>query len=79
MVILENGDGSYGAHVPDLPGCAAVAETETEALQLIKEAIELHLEGMRAEAYPFPSLCRPASTSRCVQHSGGAPIRRGFS
>ena len=30
-VVIERGPKSYGAHVPDLPGCVAIAETKTEA------------------------------------------------
>jgi predicted RNase H-like HicB family nuclease len=44
MVIIERGETSWGAYVPDLPGCVAVAETRDEALRLIREAIELYIE-----------------------------------
>ena len=46
-VIVESGETSFGAYVPDLPGCAAVAETEDEVLELIHEAIEFHIESSR--------------------------------
>ena len=46
VVIVEKGETSYGAYVPDLPGCVAVGETREEAMQLIREAIEFHLEGL---------------------------------
>jgi predicted RNase H-like HicB family nuclease len=58
-VIIEKGEGSFGAHVPDLPGCVAVAETKNEVLELIQEAIELHLESLREDGQPIP----PASSS----------------
>jgi predicted RNase H-like HicB family nuclease len=45
-VIIEKGAASFGAHVPDLPGCIAVGETREEALRLIQEAIELHLQSL---------------------------------
>jgi len=48
MVIIEQGPKgptSFGAYVPDLPGCIAAAETKQEVLKLIQEAIEFHLEG----------------------------------
>ena len=54
LVIVEKGETSYGAYVPDLPGCAAVAETEKEVLELIHEAIEFHIEGLREENQPIP-------------------------
>ena len=43
-VVIERGPTSYGAHVPDLPGCVAAAETKAEVCALIREAIELYLE-----------------------------------
>ena len=54
LVILEQGDTSYGAYVPDLPGCVAVGETREEAMQLIREAIELHLESLREHGETVP-------------------------
>lgn len=57
-VIIEKGTSSVGAHVPDLPGCVAVGKTVEEAVQLITEAVHLHLEQMRThgEAIPAPSI-----------------------
>ena len=45
-VIIEKGPTSYGAQVPDLPGCVAVAETRNEVCKLIQEAIELYVEAL---------------------------------
>ena len=53
-VIVEEGESSFGAHVPDLPGCVAVADTREEVLKLIQEAIEFHLEGMREDGVSIP-------------------------
>jgi predicted RNase H-like HicB family nuclease len=53
-VIIEKGPSNYGAYVPDLPGCVAVAETLDEVERLIREAIEFHLEGMREDGDPIP-------------------------
>ncbi|HEV2704356.1 MAG TPA: type II toxin-antitoxin system HicB family antitoxin [Pyrinomonadaceae bacterium] len=53
-MIIEEGESSFGAHVPDLPGCVAVAETREEVLELIQEAIEFHLRGMREDGLPIP-------------------------
>ena len=60
-VIVEEGQGSFGAHVPDLPGCVAVAETKEEVLELIQEAIEFHLEGLRKMAHQFHPLHQASS------------------
>ncbi len=54
MVVVEQGESSYGAFVPDLPGCIAVGETEKEVLELIQEAIQFHLEDMQSEGQPIP-------------------------
>lgn len=53
-VVIEEGSESFGAYVPDLPGCVAVGETREEAMQLIREAIEFHLEGLREEGAEIP-------------------------
>lgn len=54
VVILEEGPKSWGAYVPDLPGCVAAGETKAEALKLIREAIEFHLEGLKEDGDPIP-------------------------
>jgi len=54
VVILEQGESSVGAYVPDLPGCVAVAETREEAMDLIREAVELHIESLRENGDPVP-------------------------
>ena len=55
VVVIEKGESSYGAHVPDLPGCIAVGDTKEEVLELIKEAIEFHIDGLKADGEPVPS------------------------
>jgi len=56
-VFFEPTATAYGAHVPDLPGCIAAGRTLEETRQLIREAIEFHIEGMRlhGEAVPEPT------------------------
>jgi predicted RNase H-like HicB family nuclease len=46
-IILEKGPKSFGAYVPDLPGCVAVGRSAGEVRKLIREAIVLHLQDMR--------------------------------
>jgi predicted RNase H-like HicB family nuclease len=64
LVVIERGEDSVGAYVPDLPGCIATAETEEEVRRLIKEAIEFHIEGLRESGDHVPS---PSSTSTLVE------------
>ena len=54
-VVLEKGESSYGAFVPDLPGCIAVAEDREQTLRLLKEAVAFHVEGLRAQGLPAPA------------------------
>ena len=62
-VVIEQGPTSYGAYVPDLPGCIAAAESRAEVVSLIREAIEFHLETLRDEGMPVPE---PHSTAESV-------------
>jgi predicted RNase H-like HicB family nuclease len=55
VAVIENGESSWGAHVPDLPGCVAVGESREEVVALIKEAIDLHIDSLRANGEPIPS------------------------
>ena len=56
-VFFEPTATGYSAHVPDLPGCVAAASTLEETRQLIREAIEFHIDGMRinGDAVPEPT------------------------
>ncbi len=60
VVIFEQGPTSWGAYVPDLPGCIAAGETFEETEQLIREAIEFHIEGLRLDGDPVPEPSRLA-------------------
>ena len=63
MVVIERGESSWGAHVPDLPGCAAVGETRDEVVGLIREAIALHIDALRPDGLPVP---KPTSEGEFV-------------
>ncbi len=63
LVVVEEGPTSFGAYVPDLPGCIVAAETRDEALILIREAIEFHIEGLKENGQPVPP---PSSTGEVV-------------
>ena len=57
VVVIERGDTSWGAHVPDLPGCMAVGDSREEVLRLIREAIDFHIEGLKEDGLPVPQPC----------------------
>ena len=64
LVVIEKGENSFGAYIPDLPGCAVVGETREEAIQLIREAVDLHVSAMRERGDVLPE---PASSTEYVQ------------
>ena len=54
IAVIEQGATSWGAYVPDLPGCVAVGTSRDEVARLIKEAVAMHLAGMREDGDPIP-------------------------
>ena len=54
-VIIEQGPTSFGASVPDLPGCIAVAASREEVMHLIREAITFHIEGLKLHGEAVPA------------------------
>lgn len=63
-VVIEKGENGYGAYVPDLPGCVAAGSTRDEVVQLIQEAIEFHIEGLKQDGDPVPE---PSSSVEFVE------------
>ena len=53
-IVIEKAENNYSAYVPDLPGCVATGATVEETESQIREAIEFHLEGLRADGLPIP-------------------------
>ena len=64
LVVVEQGPNSFGAYVPDLPGCVAVGQSRAEVSTLIHQAIEFHIEGLKSEGQLVP---QPSSTSELVE------------
>ncbi len=54
-VVIENAGNNYSAYAPDLPGCVATGRTVEETERRIREAIAIHLEGLRADGLPVPA------------------------
>lgn len=63
LVIYEGGGKSFGAYVPDLPGCVATGRSLQQVKKRIREAIELHVEGMKEDGLPIP---KPTSRAELV-------------
>jgi antitoxin HicB len=64
VVLVQEGDGTYSVTVPALPGCASQGETRIEAIAMIREAIEVHIESLVAHGDPVPG---PAEAGRRVE------------
>jgi len=62
-VVIEKGLGSFGAYAPDLPGCVACGNSREEVVQLMREAIEFHLQGLKEDGDEVPP---PASSFEFV-------------
>ena len=54
VTIEQDEDGIFVAEVPSLPGCISQGETRVEAIENVKEAIELYLESLEAHNEPVP-------------------------
>ena len=63
-IIIEKGQNSFGAYVPDIPGLVTVAKTKDVTLQLCKEALKNHLETLQNDGQPIPE---PKSESDFIE------------
>ena len=54
LIVLEPTATGFSAYSPDLPGCAATGETQSDVEANMREAIQLHLDGLREEGVPVP-------------------------
>jgi len=53
-IVIEQGPNNLSAYVPDLPGCITTGRTVEEIERNVREAIELHLDGLREDGEPIP-------------------------
>jgi predicted RNase H-like HicB family nuclease len=63
LIVIERGDGNFGAWAPDLLGCVAVADTIEDCEREMRDAIAFHIEGLRLEGEPVP---QPAAVAAAV-------------
>jgi predicted RNase H-like HicB family nuclease len=65
-IVVERAGKNFSAYVPDLPGCVATGKTVRETECLVREAIEVHLSGLREDGLPIPE---PSSVVNYVEVS----------
>jgi predicted RNase H-like HicB family nuclease len=54
LVLFEKAGNNYSAYSPDLPGCIATGKTRRQAAARMRQAIQMHLEGLREQRLPLP-------------------------
>lgn len=54
LIVIEPTSTGYSSYSPDLPGCVSTGATRDECEANMREAIEFHIEGLRAEGEPVP-------------------------
>lgn len=67
IIIQRTPDSSFGAYVPDLPGCIGMGDSKKEVIENIEQAIRFHLEGLREEGLDIPD---PNSEALTIQLEG---------
>ena len=55
VVLEREDDGGFVASVPALPGCVSQGDTRDEAMQNVREAIEVYIEDCRESGESIPS------------------------
>ena len=58
-IVIEKADSNYSAYLPDVPGCIATGTTVDEVKRNLAQALEFHLDGIRADGDSIP---QPSST-----------------
>jgi len=53
-IVIEKAKKNYAAYVPDLPGCVATAKTRRGVTSRIRQAIIMHIEGLREDGIAVP-------------------------
>ncbi|MHB9037578.1 MAG: type II toxin-antitoxin system HicB family antitoxin [Armatimonadota bacterium] len=54
VVVYEHTENNWAAYSPDVPGCMATGQTRDEVENNFKEALEFHIEGLKASGMPVP-------------------------
>jgi predicted RNase H-like HicB family nuclease len=63
-VVIQKSPRGFGAYVPDLAGCVAVAKTRARVVKLIQGSIEFHIEGLKKDGEPVP---KPSSSVGLIE------------
>ena len=78
-ILICKAGSNYSVHAPDVPGCIATGDTIEETIQMMKEALEFHFEGMIEEGDPIPepsTLCAYVELEIPAQHKITSTVSR---
>lgn len=64
LVVIEKAGENYSAYVPDLPGCVATGKSPAQTREAIREAIAMHLKGLREDGLEIP---KPQASAELVE------------
>ena len=64
LIVIEQTENGYSTYSPDLPGCVSTGKTREDAERNMREAIELHIDGLREEGYAVPD---PQASSSYIE------------
>jgi predicted RNase H-like HicB family nuclease len=64
LIVVEKANGNFSAYSPDLPGCVATGATPEETQARMREAIDMHIRGLREDHLPIPE---PSATATYVE------------
>ncbi|MBS0211989.1 MAG: type II toxin-antitoxin system HicB family antitoxin [Proteobacteria bacterium] len=54
-IVIEHAEGNFSAYAPDLPGCVATGATVADVEREMRQAIALHVDGLREDGLPIPT------------------------
>jgi predicted RNase H-like HicB family nuclease len=64
LIVIEKTANNLSAFSPDLPGCVATGLTQNEVEERMRDAIRMHLDGMREDGLPIPE---PSSIAEYIE------------
>jgi predicted RNase H-like HicB family nuclease len=64
LIVIEKAANNLSAFSPDLPGCVATGATKAEVEDRMRDAIRMHLDGMRDDGLAIPE---PSSIAEYIE------------
>jgi predicted RNase H-like HicB family nuclease len=66
LIVIEKTPNNLSAFSPDLPGCVATGATKSEVEDRMRDAIRMHIDGMREDGLEIPE---PSSVAEYIEAS----------